>query len=101
MPLVENAGQPVSATAAPVDRATAAAYWRKTSGLMWLMLIIWAFFSFGVHIFAPSLNTIHVLGFPLGFYMAAQGSLIVYVVGLFFFAARQNAIDEEFGVQED
>jgi putative solute:sodium symporter small subunit len=33
--------------------------------------------------------------------MAAQGSLILFVVGLFWFAKRQNEIDVEFGVQED
>jgi putative solute:sodium symporter small subunit len=54
-----------------------------------------------IHLFAPSLNAIHIFGFPLGFYMAAQGSLIVFVVQLFWFAKRQNQIDEEFGVQED
>jgi putative solute:sodium symporter small subunit len=101
MALVDNA-QPVrSAAAAAVDRATGEAYWRKTSGLMWTMLTIWAIASFGIHMFATVLNPIHILGFPLGFYMAAQGSLIVFVVGLFWFAKRQNEIDEEFGVQED
>ena len=33
--------------------------------------------------------------------MAAQGSLIVFVVLIFWFAHRQNQIDEEFGVAED
>jgi putative solute:sodium symporter small subunit len=42
-----------------------------------------------------------VLGFPLGFYMAAQGSLIVFVVMLFMFAKQQDNIDREFGVAED
>jgi putative solute:sodium symporter small subunit len=79
----------------------AKAYWAKTSGLMWTMLAIWFFFSFVVHMFAPSLNAIRVIGFPLGFYMAAQGSLIVFVVAIFWYAKRQNAIDEEFGVAED
>ncbi len=79
----------------------AKAYWAKTSGLMWTMLAIWFFFSFVIHFFAPQLNTIRILGFPLGFYMAAQGSLIVFVVSLFWFASKQNAIDEEFGVAED
>jgi putative solute:sodium symporter small subunit len=101
MPLVDNAQEARSATSAAVDRATGEAYWRKTSGLMWLMLAIWFVFSFGVHVFAPSLNPIHVLGFPLAFYMAAQGSLIAFVVALFWFAKRQNEIDEEHGVQED
>jgi putative solute:sodium symporter small subunit len=68
---------------------------------MLLVLGIWFFFSFVVHIFAPSLNSIRILGFPFGFYMAAQGSLIIFVVALFWFGKRQNQIDEEFGVQED
>lgn len=79
----------------------AQAYWSRTSGLMWTMLGIWFFFSFVVHFFAPQLNSIHIIGFPLGFYMAAQGSLIAFVVSLFWFASKQNAIDEEFGVAED
>ena len=101
MPLVENADTPQSAKGAAVDRATGEAYWKKTSGLMWTVLAIWFVASFGVHLLAPMLNPIHILGFPLGFYMAAQGSLIIFVVALFWFGKRQNEIDEEFGVQED
>lgn len=101
MPLAESGNEPVSATEAAVDPATAKAYWSKTSGLMWTVLTIWFVAGFAIHIFAPSLNKIHVLGFPLGFYFAAQGSLIIFVVGLYWFARRQNQIDEEFGVQED
>jgi putative solute:sodium symporter small subunit len=44
---------------------------------------------------------INFIGFPLGFYMAAQGSLIVFVVAIFWFANKQNAIDEEFGVADE
>jgi putative solute:sodium symporter small subunit len=101
MPLVEDVKEAQGASVAATDRANGEAYWKKTSGLMWTMLAIWAFAGFGVHFFAPLINPIHILGFPLGFYMAAQGSLIIFVVGLFWFAKRQNEIDEEFGVQED
>ena len=101
MPLVENVVEAKGATVAATDRANGAAYWAKTTGLMWTMLGIWFFFSFVIHMFATVLNPIHIFGFPLAFYMAAQGSLIVFVVGLFWFAKRQNEIDEEFGVQED
>jgi putative solute:sodium symporter small subunit len=87
--------------AAAIDPAVAQAYWKRTSGLMWTMLAIWFVASFVVHLFAPALNAIHVLGFPLGFYMAAQGSLIIFVAQLFWFARKQNAIDEEFGVAEE
>jgi putative solute:sodium symporter small subunit len=101
MALVEDGKAPEPSTAAAVDRVTGAAYWKKTSALMWLMLGIWAAASFVVHIFAPSLNEIRFLGFRLGFYMAAQGSLIIFVVMLYWYAHRQNQIDEEFGVQEE
>ena len=101
MPLVESGSAPMNTEAPAVDKATAAAHWAKTSRLMLLVLGIWLFFSFVVHVFAPSLNGIRILGFPFGFYMAAQGSLIAFVVALFWFGKRQNEIDEEFGVQED
>lgn len=101
MPLAEDTGKGPAAPVARIDPATASAYWRKTSGLMWTMLAIWFFASFFIHLFAPVLNPIHVLGFPLGFYMAAQGSLIIFVVQLFWFAKAQNRIDEEFGVAEE
>jgi putative solute:sodium symporter small subunit len=102
MPLAEPGAQSAAAGTAPqVDPAVARAYWKKTSGLMWTVLAIWFVAGFGVHLFAPSLNPIHIMGFPVGFWFAAQGSLVIFVVGLFWFAKRQNQIDEEFGVQED
>ena len=78
-----------------------AAHWAKTRTLMWISLAIWAFFSFVIHMFVDTLNGLSFLGFPLGFYMAAQGSLIVFVVLIFCYVARQKAIDEEFGAAED
>ena len=78
-----------------------AAHWAKTKNLTLTVLVIWFIFSIGVFWFADALNTISFLGFPLGFYMAAQGSLIIFVVLIFYLAYRQNKIDEEFGVAED
>jgi putative solute:sodium symporter small subunit len=68
---------------------------------MWIALAIWAFFSFVIHFFVNSLNQIVILGFPLGFYMAAQGSLIAFVILLFWFAKRQDTIDRDHGVAEE
>jgi putative solute:sodium symporter small subunit len=76
-------------------------YWNKTKGLMYVMLALWVFFGYVIHFFVDALNNIVILGFPLGFYMASQGSLIAFVIMLFWFARRQNAIDEEHGVAED
>jgi len=79
------------------------AHWKKTTCLMLTLLGIWLFFGYVIHVFVVPLNKITnpVLGFPLGFYMAAQGSLIVFVVMLFLFARQQDKIDREFGVAED
>lgn len=77
------------------------AYWGRTSRLMWIIMMLWAIFGFGIHLFAPSLNGIKVFGFPLGFYMAAQGSLIAFVVLCFWNSSAQNKIDEEFGVADE
>jgi putative solute:sodium symporter small subunit len=51
--------------------------------------------------FANDLNEIRFLHFPLGFYMAAQGSLYVFVVQLFIFVKQKDGIDREFGVAEE
>lgn len=84
-----------------VSSEKAVAHWRKTTRLMWTMMILWVFFSFVVHLFAVQLNAIVIAGFPFGFYMAAQGSLIAFVVLCFWNAYSQNKIDEEHGFAED
>lgn len=76
-------------------------HWARSKGLMWTCLFIWFVFSFAIHFFVDALNEIVIIGFPLGWYMAAQGSLIVFVILCFWFAGAQNRIDEEFGVAED
>ena len=78
-------------------------HWRRTTRLMLVHLCIWFFFGYVIHFFVNTLNqfTIPVLKFPLGFYMAAQGSLIVFVVMLFVFAWQQDRIDRQHGVAED
>ena len=68
---------------------------------MCLMAALWAIFGFVIPMFAGALNAIVILGFPLGFYMVAQGSLIVLVFMVFWFSRKQNAIDDEHGIGED
>ena len=84
-----------------MDQSTRESHWAKTKGLMITTLIIWFIFSYLVHWFADSLNSATFLGFPLGFYMSAQGSLIIFVVLIFWFARRQHSIDVGHGAAED
>ena len=64
-------------------------------------LIVWFIFAYLLHWFAPSLNGMSFIGFPLGFYMAAQGSLAVFVIQLFIFVRQQDRIDVDCGMAED
>jgi putative solute:sodium symporter small subunit len=84
-----------------ISTEVAEAHWAKTKRLMRITLIIWAIFGFIIQFFAVPLNSINIIGFPLGYYMAAQGSLIAFVILIFWFASKQNGIDEEFDVAED
>jgi putative solute:sodium symporter small subunit len=76
-------------------------YWRKNLVITAILLGIWFIATFVVGWNARALNDITFLGFPLGFYMAAQGSLIIFVVMLFWFAGAQDKIDREEGFAED
>ena len=83
------------------DNQQREAHWQKTRNLMIIHLTIWFLFAFVVHWFAQALNSYHFLGFPLGYYMAAQGSLFAFVIQLFVFVKQQDKIDREFGMAED
>ncbi|MBR0568696.1 DUF4212 domain-containing protein [Azoarcus sp. L1K30] len=79
-----------------------AAYWKATLGLLTKILIIWFLVSFGAGIlFAPMLNSIHLGGYPLGFWFAQQGSIYVFVVLIFYYAKKMGELDERFDVHED
>ena len=74
-----------------------ARHWTKTRNLTILVLVIWAIFAFLLPWNAKSLNEITFIGFPLGYYFTVQGSLIVFVLLIFFQNWRQDAIDDEAG----
>ena len=76
-------------------------HWRRTKRLMIITLTLWFIFSFVVHWFANTLNAVSFLGFPLGYYMSVQGSEIIFVVILFWFAWAQHKIDRETGFDEE
>lgn len=75
-------------------------YWRKNLRMTALLLAIWFLVTYVVSYFARELNEFTVLGFPLGFYMGAQGSLLVYVLIIWFYAHYMNRLDHQYGVHE-
>lgn len=79
----------------------AAAYWRANKRLLGKLLAVWFIVSYGCGILLVDvLNTIHIGGYPLGYFFAQQGSIYVFLFLIFFYAWRMNKIDREFGVQE-
>jgi len=75
-------------------------HWEKTKGLMIVTLAIWFFFGYVIFMFGESINSVSFLGYPLAYYMCAQGSIVAFVVLLFWSANKQEQIDEEFGFTE-
>lgn len=76
-------------------------YWRKTLRITGILLAVWFVATFVVVYYAADLNRFSFLGFPLGFFMAAQGSLLIYVVLVWFYARYMNRLDKQYGVAED
>ncbi len=76
-------------------------HWQRTKRLMVITLSLWFIFSFVVHWFANALNAFTFIGFPLGYYMAAQGSEIIFVIIIFWFARTQHNIDRATGFAEE
>lgn len=76
------------------------AYWRRNLLLTLSLLVVWFAVTFVAGYYARELNAFSFLDFPLGFYIFAQGALIVYlaIVGLYVFA--MNRLDRRYGVSE-
>lgn len=83
------------------DKSSSNAYWAANVRLIYICLAIWAIVSFGFGILLrPMLAGIAVGGTDLGFWFAQQGAILVFLVLIFFYAARMNKLDKEYGVDE-
>ena len=78
------------------------AYWKYNIRLTTILLVIWfvVTFLFG-GLWAEALNNIVILGFPLGYYVAAQGSLAIFVIEIAVYAKLMNALDLKYGIREE
>jgi putative solute:sodium symporter small subunit len=73
-------------------------YWRSTLRLILVLLGIWALVSIGAGIlFVRPLNLLSVGRLPAGFWMAQQGSILVFVALIFIFARRMDTLDHRYG----
>lgn len=70
-------------------------YWKRTLRLTLSLLALWAAATLLPIWFAPALEGIRFFGWPLSYYLAAQGSLIVFVVIVWVYAALMDRLDGE------
>ena len=76
------------------------AYWRKNVALIRNLLIVWALVSlvFSILLVEP-LNTIRFFGVPFGFWMAQQGSILIFVALIFIYAVQMDKLDREHNIR--
>jgi putative solute:sodium symporter small subunit len=77
-------------------------YWKANIRLVAILLVIWFVVSylFGIILVEP-MNAIKIGGVGLGFWFAQQGSIYTFLVLIFVYAKKMNALDRKFDVHED
>lgn len=76
-------------------------YWRKNVALIRWLLAVWFLVSLGAGIlFVAPLNAVSIGKLPLGFWMAQQGSIFVFVILIFIYAKRMDKIDHDHHADE-
>lgn len=84
-----------------MDEQARREYWRHNLTLMAVLLTIWAVVGFGAGIFfAGALNEFEVAGFPVGFWFAQQGSILVFLGLIAVYVWRMDKLDKKYGVEE-
>lgn len=81
---------------------SAEAYWKANLRIMAILLVIWfvVSFGFGIILFEP-LNAIKLGGTGLGFWFAQQGSIYSFLILIYVYVIKMNALDKKFGVEEE
>jgi len=75
-------------------------YWRHTRLLTMALLALWVIVTFVAGYFARELNGTIFLGFPLGFYVFAQGALIAYLVIIAIYVWAMERLERRYGAAE-
>jgi putative solute:sodium symporter small subunit len=76
--------------------AARAAHWRRTRRLTALLLALWLATGFSTVFFARDLAGLALFGWPLSFYLAAQGASLIYLAILAAYAWRMRRLDQQF-----
>lgn len=76
--------------------AARAAHWRATRRLTAVLMVLWLCTGFGTVYFARELSQLSLFGWPLSFYMAAQGASLVSLAIIAVYAWRMHRLDRRY-----
>ena len=76
--------------------AARAAHWERTQRMTLILLVLWLLTCFGTIFFARELSHLAVFGWPLSFYMAAQGASLVSLAVIAFYAWRMRRLERRY-----
>ena len=83
------------------NSSTNNAYWKANLRVIGISLVIWFICSFGMGIILrPAFSGIMVGGADLGFWMAQNGSIYLFIILIVVYAKIMNRLDREHGVEE-
>lgn len=68
-------------------------YWRRTQGLSAALLLVWALVALGPVYFARNLS-FKFFGWPFGFWLAAQGAILVFLIIVAFYAHAMRRLED-------
>ena len=84
------------------DTKRDAQYWRANNRLIAILLCVWGAVPFlGGIVFVEPLNRIPFFGLPLGFWIAQQGSIYVFVVLIFVYAWQMDRLDRKYHMDDE
>jgi putative solute:sodium symporter small subunit len=69
-------------------------HWQRVRRLTAVLLAVWFGVTFGVIFFARELSAFTLLGWPVSFYMAAQGTILIYLAIVAIYAWRMRRLDQ-------
>jgi len=72
-------------------------YWLRTRRLTWQLLLVWFLATFGMIFFARELSNFTFFGWPLSFYLMAQGAVVFYTALVAVYAFKMRKLDKSLG----
>lgn len=75
-------------------------YWHSTRRLTAILVAGWFALTFGTIFFARELSGLLFFGWPLSFYLLAQGVILIYAALIAYYAWRMDRLDREFGKRD-